>query len=275
MSNLGTEDYSANLGALGRFKPGTISGTGGDESTVSLTANIAGTPIRFTLNESLDNLVSSATLTMLNAILGDEGQVTGVMGNLQSEDDAAKFGISNATGAIEPNTRVTVVESGAGLGTCTSEWRCVSVTSYLDENNVPYYEVQLEGLGALLLESKLDISRFGVSGDAVCVVQKDYRDAPLAALQTTTDIFGYTLPIEVNPASSSIVYVVDNVGSYLEPFFAQCGLAGSAEITIAPLSRVYSKGEGVWQIIEDILSINGLAARVNLQGRLIISSIKT
>ena len=154
---IGEEDYSSNLPALSRFKPGHVSGGAGQgELDVTLETNLAGEPIRFTLNESFDNIVSSGTLTMLNAIIGDEGeQQVGVMGEVKTEEDEAKWGTLYESAPIEPNQLVWVTEAGGGLGECTTYWRVVGVTSYLNEENIPYYEIQLESMAKLPLMKSL------------------------------------------------------------------------------------------------------------------------
>jgi len=270
----------ANPDALGRFKPGRVS-FGGDYTdvdkdgrglNVTLDANVQGTPIRFTINESLDSIASSATLTVLNASMSDT-QLDTVMGDIQSEEDIAKYGPSNSVGSIDPNTIVTVTESGGGLGSCTSKWRVISVTSYWDDNGVPYYDLQLEGLGQIALDYRLDPQKLGVSGDSILVMQQSYFDALKKYMENQNVSDGYQAL--VSDELDSIRVVVDDPSGFINYFLKildgleniQCG---SVKVAVAPLYRVFTKGESVWQIVDDILAVNGMSARFNRVGRMIV-----
>ncbi len=290
----GDEDYSRNLPALGRFKPGYISGAEGEtgELDVTLSTNLAGEPIRFTLNESLDNIVSTATLTMLNAIIGDGGvQYDGVMSEEHTEEDEAQWGTLYAGAPVEPNQLCWVTESGGGLGTCTSNWRVVSVTAFLDENNIPYYEVQLEGLGQIAINTKFDPSKVVADAKQAYFVLQEYYDTILAAFQLDINNDGYLSPEEstdasesnpvVSTATSGVRFLVENPESYIEPFLAQlsengldCGV-GVEGVTVVPLECTYKRGESCWQIVSDILGFAGYMARFNRQGKMIVMNVET
>lgn len=290
----GDEDYSSNLPALGRFRPGYISGAEGEtgELDVTLSTNLAGTPIRFTLNESLDNIVSSGTLTMLNATIGDEGiQHDGVMSEEHTEEDEAQWGTLYAGAPVEPNQLCYVTESGGGLGTCTSHWRVVSVTAYLDENDVPYYDVQLEGLGQIAINTKFDPSKVVADTKQAYFVLKEYYDAILEAFQLDINNDGYLSPEEstdasesnpvVSTATSGVRYLVEEPQAYVTPFLDQisangleCG-AGVDGVSIVPLECTYKRGESCWQIVSDILGFAGFLARFNRQGKMMVMNVET
>jgi hypothetical protein len=274
----GDEDYSTNLEAIGRFKPGYVSWAEGEtgELDVTLATNLAGEPIRFTMNESLDNIVSSATLTMLNATVGDGGiQYDGVMSEEHTEEDEAQWGTLYDGAPVEPNQLVTVTESGGGLGTCTTYWRVVGVTAYLDENDVPYYEVQLEGMGQIAIDTKFDPSLIVSDANQAIFLLAEYYDAVKASFQEDLNNDGYISGEEEEDIISTTKYIVDDKISYLTPFFNQISANGlscgaGVEISLAPLEVVYSKGDGCWQIIVDILSQNGKFARFNRAKRLVV-----
>jgi hypothetical protein len=75
-----------NVRALGRFQVHNVDGGhagSGDETYVKLETNLEGEPIRFSLHEDLGNIVSSASLTMLNARIDELGEIQeGVLGLL-------------------------------------------------------------------------------------------------------------------------------------------------------------------------------------------------
>jgi hypothetical protein len=285
----GDEDYSKNLPALGRFKPGYVAGAEGStgELDVTLTTNLAGEPIRFTMNESLDNIVSSATLTMLNATIGDGGiQYDGVMGEEHTEEDEAQWGTLYNSAPVEPNQLVTVTEAGGGLGTCTTYWRVVGVTAYLDENDVPYYEVQLEGMGQVAIDTKFDPSMLVTDTKQAYFVQYKYYMDMLDAFQIDKNNDGYvsadeaTEASESNPVVSTITagarYIVPEKIAWLSPFLYQlsqngldCG-AVSDGTDLVPLECTYKAGESCWQIISDILGLNGKMARFTRDKRMIV-----
>jgi len=289
---IGDEDYSNNLPALGRFKPGSV-GSGEDTGAldVTLSTNLAGEPIRFTLNESLDNIVSTGTLTMLNATIGDEGeQQVGVMGEVKTEEDEAKWGTLYDSAPIEPNQLATVTESGGGLGTCTTYWRVVGVTSYLDENDVPYYEVQLEGYGQIAIDTKFDPSKIVTEPSMAWFYLKDYYDSLVEKSQADLDNDGYISEEEVTdateqePALATIFagarYIVDEPTDYLTPFLNQlneagleCGAGGTPGISVVPLESKIQKGESCWQVIEDILGLNGYMARFKRDKKMVMIDI--
>lgn len=284
------EDYSTNLEALGRFKPGAVSWAGEDSAglNVTLTTNLAGEPIRFSMNESLDNIVSSATLTMLNAVIENDSQEDGVMSETHTEEDEAKWGTLYSGASVEPNQLVTVTEAGGGLGSCTTYWRVVGVTAYLDENEVPYYDVQLEGLGQIAIDTKFDPSLVVKDSGAAFFVLQEYQTAFISSYQRNANLDDYATIEEVSNSNvitssdaSSIRYIVESPEQYIKPFLEQisaggldCG-AGVSGVTIVPLECLYKKGESCWQIVTDILGLAGYLARFNRQGKLITLDIET
>lgn len=296
------EDYSTNLEALGRFKPGYVSWAEGETGSldVLLSTNLAGEPIRFTMNESLDNIVSSATLTMLNAIIENDSQEDGVMSETHTEEDEAKWGTlygdpTIGQGAtVEPNQLVTVTESGGPLlGTCTTYWRVVGVTAYIDENEVPYYDVQLEGMGQIAIDTKFDPSTVVKDSGTAMFVQKSYYDRFMFLHQLDANEDGYVTKEEEeeyeaeekNPIISKkltkVRYIVATPQDWIKPFIDQisaggldCG-AGIEGITIVPLECKYKKGESCWQIIVDILGLAGRIPRFNRAGKLITLNTDT
>lgn len=278
-------EYS-NLPALGRFSPGGVSwADNSGELDVKLETNLAGEPIRFTMNESLDNIVSSATLTLLNATIGDEGeQILGVTGEAVTEEDEAKWGTLYDRAPVEPNQLVTVTESGGGLGECTTYWRVVGVTSYLDEEDVPYYEVQLEGMGQIAVNEKFDPSKIVKETTMAWFYTREYYDSYRNKAQVDADNDGYvtaeetetTSPTVINTIANGTRYIVESPDEYLKPFLAQltaaglsCGCGAIPGITTVPIESNISKGESCWQIIEDILGFNGYIARFTRDKRLI------
>lgn len=293
---IGEEDYSSNLPALGRFKPGYVSGGAGqDELKVTLETNLAGEPIRFTFNESLDNIVSSGTLTMLNAIIGDDGeQQDGVMGEVKTEEDEAKWGTLYDAAPVEPNQLCWVKESGGGLGECTTYWRVVGVTSYLDENNIPYYEVQLEGMGQIAIDTKFDPEKAGGAegNDVLVIINKDVWEDAKEQFQVDADNDGYILPEEepkgineidlvLNSAFNGSRLIASTPSEWLKPFLAQIedgGLDCGGAVDIGewtPAFRFYKAGESCWAIIEDMFAFAGKMIRFNREKRLVVLDVIT
>ncbi len=289
---IGDEDYSANLPALGRFKPGYVDGGAGQgEIDVTLATNLAGEPIRFTFNESLDNIVSSGTLTMLNAIIGDEGeQQVGVMGEPKTEDDEARWGTLYSSAPVEPNQLVWVTESGGGLGTCTTYWRVVGVTSYLDENDIPYYEVQLEGMGQIAINAKFDpeIAGGAAGNDVICIVDKTYWDDCREKFQIDNDNDGYVTEeeepennLELSNDFNGSRLIVEDPSGWLRPFLDQiaaggldCG--GAVDIgSWIPAYRFYKAGESCWAVVEDMFGFAGKMIRFTRDKRLVMIDLVT
>jgi hypothetical protein len=99
--------------ALGRFKPEVvdIGDVPGGSTAVFLKTNLIGEPLRFTINETLDNIVSTANIVMLNAIVGDNNEIQqGVMGEIPTEEDEAQWGTLYQQATVEPNQLVEVWE---------------------------------------------------------------------------------------------------------------------------------------------------------------------
>jgi hypothetical protein len=162
----------------------------------------------------------------------------------------------------------------------------VGVTAYLDENDVPFYEVQLEGMGQIAIDTKFDPSLIVTDSKQAFFVLGEYYEAMTAAFQVDLDNDGYITeeesdpenPATVNSLMNSVRYVVDDRIAYLSPFFAQISAKGlscgaGAEVGLVPLEAVYRKGDSCWQIITDILAINGKFARFARDKRLVLIDI--
>jgi len=164
----------ANPQALATFQP-YAPGTGPDTTVkpVKLITNLAGDPIRFTLNEDLSSIVSTATLTVLNATVSELGPLGGVPG----EDDSSIYGKEIEQSTVEPNVYLYVVEivgnddeydyteDGNGNRTyfaigdgqvCQTHWRIVSASMNISEEGIPTCDIDLESLSKIAQEAKLN-----------------------------------------------------------------------------------------------------------------------
>lgn len=289
-----------NLPALGRFKPGDITGvdTSG-ETKVSLRTNLTGNPVRFVLNEDLNNPVSSATLLMLNASLGDSGRANpGVVGELPSEEDEARWGTLYQQATIEPNQYVEVWEIKGQFTTsvdeyenpvytpvgngevCHTYWRVTSATAYTDDNGIPYYEVALESLVKVATESSFDPSLIADSfKEFILYLDETYYQSLLTLDALDADNDGYALPDELESQFDGIRTIAD-IDTYLTLFFTQISQSGfdftgdtEIDLTWIPALKVLKKGENLWKIIEDILAFNGKMARFKRDKELITWSV--
>lgn len=192
----------ANPVALSRFTPGYVAGASTTEAKTTIKTNLAGEPIRFSFNETLTNIVSSGTLTLLNAKYNelDDLQV-GVLGpdntytpeeisdyiDQIAEEDAAMWGTITPDATVEPNQLVEVWEivgdytsnlnPETGLTEYTSEegqtahtyWRVVSFVAYVDENGVPYCDVTLESLAQIAIDATVSPLQLGAKQDNSCI----------------------------------------------------------------------------------------------------------
>ena len=283
---IGEEDYSSNLQALGRFKPASIAGADGSgDLDVTLETNLAGEAIRFSMNEALDNIVSSATLTMLNAIIGDDDVIqVGLMGEEKTEEDEARWGELYNSAPVEPNQLVWVTEAGGGLGSCTTYWRVVGVTSYVSEEDVPYYDVQLEGMGQIAIDEKFVPSKIVTETTMAWFYTRDYYDSMRNKYQVDADNDGYITEEEsilnqtiLNSIINGARYIVESNDEYLVPFLNQltakgldCGVGAIPALSLVPIDSKIMEGESCWQIIEDILALNGYMARFTREKRLVV-----
>jgi len=88
------------------------------------------------------------------------------------------------------------------------------------------------------------------------------------------------VPPEVSYLVAGSRYIVESPEDYLMPFLNQitaagldCGGGYIADIPFVPIENTFTKGEGCWQIIEDILAFGGKMARFNREKELIVSDI--
>jgi hypothetical protein len=222
---------------------------------------------------------------MLNAVIDDDVQVNEIMGAVLTEEDVARWGAKAAhEGLVELNTLITVTERGRGLGSAISKWRVASVTAYQDENGIPYYEMQLEGLGQVLLEARWDGEpTIFVSAERYKEIQ-DQNAADDEADGYTSSSSAIALPSgedsneEGGPRDDNYYVTGDLSGIMIHKAMYSNTYAGigSGVYVYAPLQpeeRAISKGEGCWAIAEEILAMNGIIARVDRVGRLICKDI--
>lgn len=190
----------ANPKALAKFTPGTVvGGAGSGEARVSIKTNLAGEAIRFSFSETLGNIVSSGSLTLLNAKLDELDDVqVGAIGVDKTytpaeiadylddiaEEDAAQWGTVQPDATVEPNQLVEVTEivgtftsnldpdtglttytAGEGADMETTYWRVVSFVAYVDDDGVPYCDVTLESLAQVAIDAKVSPEKLGASQD--------------------------------------------------------------------------------------------------------------
>jgi hypothetical protein len=261
-----------NPAPLSRFQPGNIPGAsdGTDEGiNVWITTNLAGEPVRFSMQENADNIVASGSITMLNAIIGDGGnQIDGIMGEVPTEEDQARYGTIVSAAPIEPNALVTVSA-------------VVSVTSYTDEEDVPYYEVTLEGMGQAVIDCKFDAKKAGSQTSEVAFMTQEYYDKFKMDQFLDADKDGY-ISGESEENAASEVKVIGGAEDYLAPFLSQLaeacpdfdfgvGSLPGMQINLIPVYRVFKTGESCWQIIEDIIGLQGIGAMFTRDGKMVIS----
>lgn len=291
---IGEEDYSTNLPALGRFKPGEISGVTSPDPWIGLVVTgISGEPIRFSMTESLDNIVSTAQLTLLNAYF-DEGVIKPALrGEELTEEDYARFkttSVSSVTPHIQPNAEITVTEYGYGW--CTTKWRIVSGTLYEDSNGIPYCDLQLESLTQAIVDKKFKASDVGCGGESVAFVLKEYYDDALyynnkhsvfddyAEVITPEEEKRRAYAEDPEATRNNSDFVAENSDNIII-FSDAADLAGilfgclptpgsietgSASINFSPIKKMLNNGESTWSIIQNLLETNNLMGRWKRDG---------
>ena len=293
---------ASNLPALGRFKPCHVSfGDGQDEISVKLKTNLAGEPIRFSFNEDLSNIVSSGTLTLLNAQIDEitEIQTEGSMlydPEGFTEEDEAQWGVVYDGASVEPNQIVYVWEIRGGFTSnfdedegitmyeadeeseiCLTKWRVVSFCTYVNEEDVPYCDVELESYPQIAIETKVDPKNMGSLKDFIIYYDKEYYDSLIAYEEKWKDVdevlsdaseIGGTGVAGLSPEFDGTREIIEDGSVYLTKFFELIlnngfSFTGNAAIELDrfPLERVFKPGESCWDVVTELLGINGKAAR--------------
>lgn len=310
----------ANPKALAKFVVGPVGGAaGGEEAKIILKTNLAGDPIRFSFSESLANIVSTGSITLLNAKITELGEIeSGVIGvdkslspaeiadaiDAVAEEDAAQWGTIIADANVEPNQLVEVyemvgaftssVDPETGLTIYASDggevavtyWRVVNFVAYVDEEGVPYCDVSLESLPQIAVETKVSPTWLGAKQDDCCLYvsnvppaegAKGYWDSiKYYEEKNAVEIDGYKIDDSValaNPELDNARVIINSANDYLAKFFdaiksmgdndqTQFQFSGSyPALSKIPLAKEFKKGTSCWQVIEDVLGINGLSAR--------------
>ncbi len=260
-----------NLPPLSKFKVHDVSGGHwgtGDDSYVRLETNLAGEPIRFTFNEDLGNIVSSASLTMLNARITEFGEIQqGVLGPTPTEEDMEQWGVLYDNAPVEPNQLVWVTEYVHDQS-CTTYWRVVSAVSYLDEDGVPYCDVEMESMPQIAIEAVVDPKEMGSADSALFVISSEYLASIQKAYDRYADEDGYRYAEDIEAILGQTgIREVGNGGEWISIFLDRIqekGLNFSGGIDGAERSlcyKPYNYGESCWQAIEELLAINELTAR--------------
>ena len=298
MVNWPDETVFNNPTALGRFKPEVvdIGDVPGGSTAVFLKTNLIGEPLRFTINETLENIVSTANLVLLNAIIGDNNEIQqGVVGEVPTEEDEAQWGTSYQQATVEPNQIVEVWEirgpyttsvDGDGnpvyttanaANVCHSSWRIVDVSAYTDDNDVPYYEVSLESLAQKLIEAKVDTYKMGSNQDFATYIREDYYNDLMYYANKYMGNDGYNgedSPAELNAAfdgtriefaehsSSQRADLLDQLLNYV--YFHVLEFDRATYIyTQAPPVKIFKKGDSLWEAIDNLISFNDVITRFN------------
>lgn len=298
---------SNNLRPLSRFLPVELGEADGVfTKKITLKSNLAGEPLVFTLNETLSTIVSTASLKMLNAQIGDLGQtISGVINARYTEEDTARWGTSYAGATVEPNQRVEVweilgeyevtddgYEAINGGEVCNTHWRVKGATFYTDENEIPYCDIDLESLTQIAVDSKIDPKQMGSTEDFIQFYDSEYYWNVVNSLQAVGVADGYeNLPDGLSPIFNGTRVVIKYKSGYLDRFFDMLRLSGydfgmqikdnegnwttvvSENFYLAtsyiPAHKKYTKGESTWDIIQTLLSFNGLLCRFNRANNLI------
>lgn len=304
--------------ALARFQPGYVSGGAGEgQRTVKLITNLAGEPVRFTINEDLSSIVTTGSLLILNANFSEVGEtIPGVYSSsdvVNVEEDMAKWNTVYEGATVEPNQLVDVTEivgsfstnvvdgvttySGVGDGqTCTTHWRVVSFSVYEDDKGVPYCDVALESLVAVLLEKTMGdyISNLpppetvitdGSAGETVTDSEGNVisTDSTVEAIQNTeacmfadedfidgvrksylddATVDGYAYKEETE--NIMVIKEFTDADAWVGELTSMLGseVSGTiADLTLWPCYRVYRAGEEVWKCIDEMLALNRTVAR--------------
>lgn len=260
-----------NIPPLSEFYVHTVEGGHvgtGDETYVKLETNLAGEPIRFSLHEDLSNIVSSASLTMLNAKIDELGEIQqGVLGPTPTEEDVEQWGTLIEKASIEPNQLVYVTET-VNDESCTTYWRVVSAVVYLNEDGVPYCDVELESMPQIAISTGIDPKEMGSSDNALFVISRHYLDSVRLYEDKYATDEGYQFEDEVEAILSQTgmreVETADEWVAIFLDYLGTKGLTFSGSITgleRMPCYKVYNSGTSIWQIVEEILAINELNAR--------------
>lgn len=260
-----------NVRALGHFQVHDVDGGhagSGDENYVKLETNLEGEPIRFSLHEDLSNIVSSASLTMLNARIDELGEIQeGVLGPTPTEEDMEQWGTLVERASIEPNQLVYVTET-VNEESCTTYWRVVSAVSYLSDEGVPYCDVELESMPQIAIDTAVDPKEMGSADTALFVISRVYLDSVRLYEDKYATDEGYQFEDEVESILSQTgMRQVDNCDEWAAIFLDYLsgkGLDFSGSITgleRMPCYKVYNYGISLWQVVEELLAINELNAR--------------
>jgi hypothetical protein len=303
------ETPNNNPNSLARFKPEPIDigDVPGGSTMVTIKTNLAGEPVRFTLNEQMDSIVMTANLVMINAVIGDNNQIQqGVMGPTPTEEDWARWGTLYQNSCIEPNQLVEVYElrgpyttydpgedytpiyyTALDINKDYSLWRVVDVVSYTDDNDVPYYEVNLESLGQKLIEAKVDPKLMGSAQDWVVWMERKYYDDLVYYANKYMGQDGYNgedSPAELNAVFDGCRQVYDesilvaegtpyeqtvylglipHLVYYIEQHVMEDFSYMAFPYRWSPAVKQYNKGDSLWDSLSDLLSFNLMIGRFN------------
>lgn len=276
--------------ALGRFKPGTVSGVwnGTTGKKIGLETSLTGEAIRFSLNESLTSIVSSGTLVMLNADISELGEIQqGVLGDPITEEDEAMWGeFPEGRTSVEPNQRVWVTET-RGEETCTTYWRVVSFNAYSDENGVPYCDVELESESAIIAEMKFNAKDAGSADNFIYYITDipmggpgywtslKYWDAYYASFADEYIVEEDDEDITSDVLASCRTIVTgsnDYLAKFVELMRDRWVEFTPAELTLTylPCVKVYHTGDNIWDIFSEILAMNKQTARFTRAREMIV-----
>jgi hypothetical protein len=170
---------------------------------------------------------------------------------------------------------------------CYSQWRVIDVTSYTDENDVPYYEVNLESTTQKLVEAKIDPQLMGSNKDWIVWIERNYYEDIVYYADKYMGQDGYNG--EYSPAELHSIYdgcriiydesminlpdtewehvlylglwphLIAYAREHIMDF--QGYTAMSLEEGWSPASKQYNKGDNFWDALTDVLAFNGLMAR--------------
>jgi hypothetical protein len=270
--------------ALSRFKCHAVPGDGSGARLVTILTNLAGRAIRFTLNETIDNIVSGGTLTMLNAIIDELGEIQkGVLGQAASEEDKAKWKTIYEGAPVEPNQYVYVkeiwgsftvneegdIQLGEDSEMCTTYWRVVNFASYVDDNDIPFCDVTLESMSKMAIESTLKPVDFASTfTEAMLFRNEDYHESLKIHEEIWNNHQFYQPAGDAEEIFGTGLRLINDPNIWLELLIIQLAVDGFqyAEalprvLERMPLEKVYKHGEETWQAIEELLSFNAKCMR--------------